>query len=113
MINDDSHTCEGGVFAGYIKTFLNLKAEASGCLSWVRKPKGEEQYFENSYVIECVRLVRDAIKPNAANRGLAKLCLNSLWGKLTERQNQTQTRSARTVQILSYTRGLSCKIVVC
>jgi hypothetical protein len=36
-------------------------------------------------------LDRDATRPNAAKRGLAKRCLNSLWGKLAERQNRTQT----------------------
>ena len=35
---------------------------------------------------------RNAIRPNAAKRGLAKLCLNYLWGKLEERQNRTQTK---------------------
>jgi Mn-dependent DtxR family transcriptional regulator len=39
-----------------------------------------------------VRLDRDAIRPNAAKRGLTKQCLNSLWGKLTERGKQTQTK---------------------
>ena len=39
-----------------------------------------------------MRLDRDVISPNAAKRGLAKLCLNSLWGKLAERQNRTQTK---------------------
>ena len=31
------------------------------------------------------------VRPNAAKRGLAKLCLNSMWGKLTERNNRTKT----------------------
>ena len=34
---------------------------------------------------------KDSIKFNAAKRGLAKLCLNSMWGKVTERNNRTQT----------------------
>jgi len=40
---------------------------------------------------EGIRLDRDSISYNAAKRGLAKLCLNSMWGKLTERSNRTQT----------------------
>ena len=31
------------------------------------------------------------IRHNAAKRGLAKLCLNSMWGKLTERNNRPKT----------------------
>jgi hypothetical protein len=33
-----------------------------------------------------------SIRPNAANRFLAKLCVNSMWGKLTERNNRTKTK---------------------
>jgi len=41
---------------------------------------------------EGIRLDRDSISYNAAKRGLAKLCLNSMWGKLTERSKRTQTK---------------------
>jgi len=40
---------------------------------------------------EGIRLDRDSIGYNAAKRGLAKQCLNSMWGKLTERSNRTKT----------------------
>jgi len=40
---------------------------------------------------EGIRLDRDTIGYKAAKRGLAKLCLNSMWGKLTERSNRSQT----------------------
>ena len=33
----------------------------------------------------------DTVRPNAAKRVLAKLCLTSLRGKLAEKQNRTQT----------------------
>jgi hypothetical protein len=39
-----------------------------------------------------VLLDRDAIWPNAAKRGIAKLCVNYMWGKLTERNNRLKTR---------------------
>ena len=45
--------------------------------------------FEQS---EGIRLDRESIKFNAAKRGLAKLCLNSMWGKLTEWNDRTKTR---------------------
>jgi len=35
---------------------------------------------------------KSSIKYNAAKRCVAKLCLNSIWGKLTERNNRTQTK---------------------
>ena len=37
-------------------------------------------------------LDKESIKSNAAKRGLAKLCLNSMWGKLTKRNDRTQTK---------------------
>ena len=82
VANYDPHTREGGLFADYINTFLKLKAEASEYLSWVRTLEDEERYVDTFYGREGVRLDRDAIRPNAAKRGLAKLCLNSLWEKI-------------------------------
>ena len=38
-----------------------------------------------------VPLDKDKIKYNAAKRGSAKLCLNSMWGKLGELNLRTQT----------------------
>jgi len=71
---------------------LKLKAEASGYPSWVCSPEDEELYIESFWKNEGIRLERESIKSNAAKRGLAKLCLNSMWGKLTERNDRTKTR---------------------
>ena len=35
---------------------------------------------------------KDAIGSKPAKRGLAKLCLNSMWGKLTERNDRTRKK---------------------
>jgi len=83
---------EGGLFVDYINTFLKLKAEASVYPSWVSSPEDEELYIETFRTNEGIRLDRESIKSNAAKRGLAKLCLNSMWGKLTQRNDRTQTR---------------------
>ena len=42
----DPETREGVLFAGYIDTFLKLKAESSGYPAWVRNPADEERYIE-------------------------------------------------------------------
>ena len=78
-------TGEGGLFVEYIDTFLKLKAEASGYPSWVRTPADEDRYIEMFRQSEGVRLDKDSIRYNAAKRGLAKLCLNCMWGKLAEK----------------------------
>ena len=36
--------------------------------------------------------VKSAIRPNLAKRGLAKLCISSMCGKLTERNDRTRTK---------------------
>jgi len=88
----DSRTCESGTFVDYINAFRKLKAEVSECPNWVRSPEDDERYIESFCGREGVQLDRNAIKPNAAKRGLAKLCFNSHWGKLAERQNRIQTK---------------------
>jgi len=41
---------------------------------------------------EGIGLDKASLTYNAEKRGLAKLCLNSMWGKLNERNNTTQTK---------------------
>lgn len=76
----------------YIKTFLKLEAEASGYPSWVRTPYDKDLYIRQFYHSEGIRLYKDSIQYNAAKLGLPKFCLNSMWGKRTERSNRTQAR---------------------
>ena len=52
----------------------------------------EDRYIANFYASEGIRLDKDAIRSNAAKRGLAKLYLNSMWGKLTERNKRTKSK---------------------
>ena len=105
----DPQSRDGGLFADYINTFLKLKAQGRGYHSWVRIPEDEIRYVETFNPREGVMMDRDAIRPNAAKRGLVKPCLNSLWGKLAEMQNRTQTKPLSDSQELyrfQYTRGV-------
>jgi len=99
----DTTSGEGGLFVEYINTFLKLKSEASGFPSCVRSPSDEERYIEEFRQSEGITLNKDSICHNASKRGLAKLCLNSLRGKLCENPmsttNTTDLRSAGPVQI--------------
>ena len=74
----DPQTGQGGLFVEYVDTFLKLKTEASGYPDWVRTPEDEDRYISNFQASEGIRLDKEAIRPNAAKRGLAKLCLNSM-----------------------------------
>jgi hypothetical protein len=80
----DSASGEGGLFVQYIDTLLKHKVETSGCPSWVRTPADEDRYIEEFRQTEWILMDRDSIRYNAAKRGLAKLCLNSMWGKFCE-----------------------------
>ena len=84
-------TSEGGLFVDYINTFVKLKAEASRYLSCVRSPE-DERSIHSFRECEGIELGKASLTYNAAKRGLAKLCLNSMWGKLTERNNRTQIK---------------------
>jgi len=48
----DNENREYGLFAGYIDTFLKLKAEASGYPASVRSPADEELYIESYWKSE-------------------------------------------------------------
>ena len=78
-------TREGSLFVGYIDAFMKLKAEY---ISY----HDEEQYKVSFLKSGDLRLEREAIKPNAAKRGRAKLCLNSMWENLTKRIDRTRSK---------------------
>ena len=48
--------------------------------------------MESFWQSEGIRLEKEAIRYNAAKRDLAKHCLNSMWGKLTERNDRSMAR---------------------
>jgi hypothetical protein len=52
----------------------------------------EDSYINNFHLSEDIELDRDAIRSNPAKLGLAKLYLNSMCGKLSERNNRTKTK---------------------
>jgi len=65
------------MFKGYIQNFLKIKTESAGY-------DGEDDidvYIERYYKHCGVFLEKDKIKDNAGMKLLAKICLNSLWGK--------------------------------
>jgi hypothetical protein len=85
-------TGEGGLFVQYVDTFDKLKAEASGFPGLVQSVADQDRYLERFRSNEGILLDRAAVRKNADRRGLAKLCLNSFWGKLTECENRTGSR---------------------
>src|SRR3569832_830855 len=83
-------TKSGGLFSEYIDLFLRLKQQADGYPSWAITDQQKARYIEQYLAHEGIQLVAEEIKPNLGLRSLAKLCLNSFWGKFGQRNNMNQ-----------------------
>uniref|UniRef100_A0A1I8JLM8 DNA-directed DNA polymerase n=1 Tax=Macrostomum lignano TaxID=282301 RepID=A0A1I8JLM8_9PLAT len=76
-----------GLFSDYVSTFLKLKAESSGSPGMSDEDKAA--YIADFYAKEGVTL--DKVEPNPGLRFVAKIFLNSLWGKFCQRDDLTST----------------------
>ncbi|KAJ8018898.1 putative DNA polymerase [Holothuria leucospilota] len=90
----DPSTKEGGLFADYINTFLKLKQEADGWPSHCKTEQEKLRYLEEYAEKEGIQLDQHAIDKNDGKRALAKLMLNSFWGKFGQRSKLPQTTFA-------------------
>ncbi|KAJ8018846.1 hypothetical protein HOLleu_42943 [Holothuria leucospilota] len=83
----DRLTKSGGLFTKYIDTFLKIKQEASGWPSWCETEQDREKYVEKYYENEGVALDPQNVEYFPGLRALAKLMLNSFWGKFGQRSD--------------------------
>ncbi|KAL4229096.1 hypothetical protein ACF0H5_012135 [Mactra antiquata] len=95
----DPKTGSGGLFANYINTFLKFKQEASGSPDWIRNEQDMTNYVSQYLSKEGVSLNRSNILKNPGLRALAKLCLNSFWGKFGQRLNMRQSEFFHEIQV--------------
>jgi len=79
------------LFAEYINSFLKLKQEASGWPSECLDDESKEQYLREYEKTEGIVLDKNNIARNPGLRSVAKLCLNSFWGKFGQRTNLPNT----------------------
>ncbi|MEW8548383.1 MAG: DNA polymerase, partial [Candidatus Thiodiazotropha sp.] len=87
----DTETKSGGLFAEYIDTFLKFKQESSDWPAWCDSQGKKEEYLQAYQDNEGVQLDPSNICKNPGLRSLAKLKLNSFWGKFGQRQNFVQS----------------------
>ena len=85
----DKASGEGGIFAGYIDTFLRIKQESSGYPDWCMTEQDKIKFKQDYFEAEGIRL--ENVEKNKGMRAIAKIMLNSLWGKLAQRENMTKT----------------------
>ena len=83
---------KGSVFGDYINMFLKLKQQASGFPPAYETEDERRQYIQDYFEQEGIFLEYDKIKHNPGLRFLAKTCLNSLWGKFSQRNNRAMTK---------------------
>lgn len=82
-----------GLFRDYVNTWLKIKEEASGWPSHVgTDPQKRQQHLAAYQDREGIRLDPTKIAKNPGLRTLAKMMLNSMWGKFGQRTNKTQVR---------------------
>ncbi|XP_053139987.1 uncharacterized protein LOC128339695 [Hemicordylus capensis] len=79
------------LFSEYVKKFLQLKQESSGYPTEYVSRVDRERYIDEYYKKEGVCLCPEMIEANPAKCQIAKLFLNSLWGKFAQRTNLLRT----------------------
>jgi len=79
------------LFKRYVEKFLKIKQEASGFPDWCKTEDDKQKYIKQYKDNQGIQLEYDKIKFNAGMRAIAKLCLNSLWGKFGQRSNMPAT----------------------
>ena len=82
-----------GLFKDYVNTWLKIKQEASGWPDWVGDDETKRQrYIHDYHQNEGILLEYPKIEYNPGLRALAKMMLNSMWGKFGQRLNKTQVQ---------------------
>ena len=76
------------LFKGYIRRFMKIKLESS---NYEFKTKEEGANFK-ARIKNSLDIDIEKFEFNAGLRSIAKLCLNSLWGKFGQRSNMSQTK---------------------
>jgi hypothetical protein len=82
---------EGGVFESYINLLLKLKQEASSWPHWCVDDESKDLYIQQFFEAEGIRLDATKIALNSGLRAIAKLLLNSLYGRFGMKIDKKQT----------------------
>ena len=81
------------LFKNYVNTWLKIKQEASGWPVHVGNDEIKRQKYLADYnEHEGIQLEYHKVNHNPGLRALAKMMLNSFWGKFGQRLNKTQVR---------------------
>ena len=81
-----------GLFASYVNNWLKIKQEASGWPSGVDTEEQKRAYIADYRAKEGIELDYDKIEKNSGLRSVAKIALNSMYGKFGQNLNETHIR---------------------
>ena len=79
---------EVGLFKEYVNTWLKIKQESAGWPSWCQTEEQKQQYKRMYKEKEGITL--ENVAKNPGRKQVAKLMLNSFWGKFGERTNKSK-----------------------
>ena len=85
------HQQQEGLFRDYVNTWLKLKQQSTGWPRWCDTEAKKQQYLTQYKEREGIDLDYASIQKNAGQRQVAKLMMNSFWGKFGQRQNKPRT----------------------
>ena len=75
--------------------WLKIKQQASDWPSWCTDEESKNKYIKEYEQHEGIKLDKSEISKNPGKRSIAKLMLNSLWGKFAQNHNLMQTTIVR------------------
>ena len=88
----DPKTKTGGLCIDYVNTFLKMKQEVSGWPEWCQSENDKLRYIRDYQEKDGILLDYNNIKKNPGLRALAKLMLNSFWGKFGQRSTMPRIK---------------------
>jgi hypothetical protein len=88
----DRCTKSGGLFTDYLNAALKRKQEASGYPQGCDTEQARDEYIQDYYENEGIRLEKSKIAKNKGQRLVAKLWANTLWGYFALNTNRSQFR---------------------
>ena len=94
------HEHPPGLFKEYINKWLKIKQQASGWPKWCTTEAFKQKYIDDYYEKEGIKLEYDKIIPNDGLRNIAKLMLNSMWGKFGQALNKTKHAQIKSLEEL-------------
>ena len=82
-----------GLFKDYVNTWLQIKQESAGWPRWCETAEQKREYIRRYKAKEGIAL--ENVEKNAGRKQVAKLMLNSFWGKFGERTNKSKVEQVK------------------